>query len=118
MNNSVNQIISALRAAGGKGLVVDELAKSLDIDSDTIIEIVNQMIMENRVMEKSDANEARYFLQDEMSDEVEQSRLSDLNGCPCFHCLKISRCGVRQPDSPVACRNLESWMITEKAIPN
>jgi len=115
MKEVTTQIMSALRSAGGKGLLIDEITTSLGIDLATASTAINQLITEKQVMEKSDANESRYFLRGVMGEEAEQGTLGDLNGCPCFHCLRIGRCGVRQPDSPVACRELEDWMVTSDA---
>lgn len=112
MNEVATQIMSALRSAGGKGLLIDEITTSLDIDLAIASNALNQLIKEKQVMEKSDAKESRYFVRGIMGEEAEQGTLGDLNGCPCFHCLKISRCGVRQPDSPVACRAVEEWIET------
>jgi hypothetical protein len=112
MNAVSKQILSALRSAGIRGLRINDIATSLEIDLATATNAIYEMIKEKQVMEKSDANETRYILQGAMGDEAEQGTLGDLNGCPCYHCLKISRCGVRQPDSPVSCRNLETWMVT------
>jgi hypothetical protein len=111
MNEVSTRIKSALRSAGIKGLLIDDITMSLEIDLATATNAIDELIKEKQVMEKSDANETRYFLQGAMGDEAEQGTLGDLNGCPCFHCLKISRCGVRQPDSPVSCREVESWVI-------
>ena len=112
MNEVTNQILSALRSAGGKGLLLDDIATSLGIDLAIASNAIDQLIKEKQVMEKSDANESRYFIRGVMGEEAEQGTLGDLNGCPCFHCLRIGRCGVRQPDSPVACRAVEEWIET------
>ncbi len=115
MKEVTTQIMSVIRSAGGKGLLIDEITTSLGIDLATASNAIDQLIKEKQVMEKSDANESRYFARGIMGEEAEQGTLGDLNGCPCFHCLRIGRCGVRQPDSPVACRELEDWMITSDA---
>ena len=96
-------------------LVIEELIQSLDTDRNTIQTAIEQLILERKVMEKSDANEARYLLSDSMVNEAEHGSLGDLNGCPCFHCLRIGRCGVRQPDTPVGCIDLQSWMDSSEA---
>ena len=35
---------------------------------------------------------------------------STVNTCPCYHCLSISKCGVRQPNSPTTCKELQEWL--------
>ncbi len=116
MKNLSEQIICALRAVGEKGMLIDELARSFDIDLETIAKAVKQLITEKQVMEKPDVEkEARYFLGAALGDEAEQGVVGDLMGCPCYHCLRIAKCGVRQPDSPVACRDLENWMSTSES---
>ena len=112
MKDISDQILNALRENNGKGLVIDELSSRLSIDKQTITATLKQLISENKIMEKTDANDARYFVKTSLESEVEHGRLGDLNGCPCFHCLKISKCGVRQPDSPASCRALEDWILT------
>ena len=116
MKNLSEQITSALRAAGEKGMLIDELAHSLDIDLETIAKAVKQLITEKQVMEKSEAeNKARFFLGAAVGDETEQGIGGDLMGCPCYHCQKIAKCGIRQPDSPAACRDLENWMSSSES---
>ncbi|MHA1576245.1 MAG: hypothetical protein ACTSU3_02680 [Candidatus Thorarchaeota archaeon] len=111
MKDIGDRILNALNEANCKGLVVDELSASLGIDVQTIIIALEKLITEKLILEKTDADEAKYFMKTALEGEAEQGSLGDLDGCPCFHCLKISRCGVRQPDSPVACREMEDWTV-------
>lgn len=115
MKDISDQIVNALRETKGKGLVIDELLFRLNADEQIITTTLKQLISENKIMEKTDANDARYFVKTTLEGEVEHGRLGDLNGCPCFHCLKISKCGVRQPDSPASCRELEDWILTSES---
>lgn len=115
MKDISDQILNALRETKGKGLVLDELLSRLNVDEQIITTTLKQLISENKIMEKTDANDARYFVKTSLESEVEQASLGDLNGCPCFHCLKISKCGVRQPDSPANCRSLEDWILTSES---
>ena len=115
MKDISDQILSALRETKGKGLVLDELLTRLNVDAKTITTTLKELISENKIMEKTDANDARYFVKTALESEVEHGSLGDLNGCPCFHCLKISKCGVRQPDSPASCRELEDWILTSES---
>jgi hypothetical protein len=68
------------------------------------------LLSEGRIMQKQEFEDERYVLKPALIEDSEPSGLSDMNGCPCFHCLRISKCGVRQPDSPVSCKELEEWM--------
>jgi len=111
MKNICDQLLNALRAAEERGLLIDELETQLGVDSQTITSALEQLISEGRIMEKSNTKESRYFIDTQMGEDTERGGLTDLNGCPCFHCLRISKCGVRQPDSPVACKELEGWMV-------
>ena len=111
MKDIADRILNALSEASSKGLVIDELSANLGTDVETIITALEKLISEKQILEKTDANEAKYFIKLALEGGDEQGTLGDLNGCPCFHCLKISRCGVRQPDSPVACREMEDWII-------
>ncbi len=115
MKDISDQILNALRETKGKGLVIDELSTRLNVDEKTLTTTLKQLISENKIMEKTDANDARYFVKTALESEVEHGSLGDLNGCPCFHCLKISKCGVRQPDSPASCRELEDWILTSES---
>ncbi len=109
MNDS-DQILNALRNAGENGLLIGELADRLGIDNETITTTIETLMSEGLVMQKQELKEERYTIRSPVADDAEPSSLSDMDGCPCFHCLKIGRCGVRQPDSPVTYRELEEWM--------
>ena len=111
MNNVTDQVVDALRAAGADGLRLNELATRLGIESQSITLTIEQLTSEGLVMQKQELKDSKYILNSGMGDDTEQGSLSDMNGCPCFHCLKINRCGIRQPDSPVSCRSLEDWML-------
>lgn len=62
-------------------------------------------------MQKTETDEMKFILRDSIT-ETAEGGLSDLNGCPCFHCVKLARCGVRQTDSPLSCRKLEEWLMS------
>ncbi|TFG14311.1 hypothetical protein EU537_03780 [Candidatus Thorarchaeota archaeon] len=110
MGGIVDEVIHAFRVIGRRGLTVEQLTKQLDSDTNEIASTIKQLITEKRIMEKAESKEARYFLRTLMDNEQGQGGIGDLDGCPCFHCLKIGKCGIRQPDSPVACRELDQWM--------
>ena len=112
MNDIATQILTALRAAGGSGLLVDELVDKLGFDEDKITETLDQLSTEGRILQKQEVKNDQPMIRAQIGNDPDSGSLSDLNGCPCFHCLKISRCGLRQPDSPAECRELEEWMGT------
>jgi hypothetical protein len=105
-----DQLLQALRDAGENGLLIGELADRLGIDQTTVTTMIETLISEGLVMQKQELKEERYAVKIPVADDAESTGLSDMDGCPCFHCLRISRCGVRQPDSPVTCREIEDWM--------
>ncbi len=109
--NVANRILNALRAAGSRGLLLDELTDALAIDANKIRTTMEQLVSEGQVMQKQEVEQTRYVLRGQATPETEPTHLSDLNGCPCFHCIKISRCGARQPDSPLSCKSLEEWIL-------
>ncbi len=111
MNDVADLILSALRAAGDKGLLIDELKTNLKTNAKQIESTIAQLTSEGLIMLKQEQEDKRYTLSSQVGDDVELGSLSDLDGCPCFHCLKISKCGVRQPDSPIVCKELEDWML-------
>jgi len=111
-----DQILNALRDAGKNGLRIGELADRLGIANETITTMIETLMSEERVMQKQEPKEERYIIKAPIADNVEPSSLSDMDGCPCFHCLKIGRCGVRQPDSPVTCTEIEEWLGTDLVI--
>jgi len=113
MNDDAEQILNALRDAGENGLLIGELADRLGIDSQKITETITTLMSEGRIMQKQELEKETYMIKTPVVDDAEPGALSDMNGCPCFHCLKIGRCGIRQPDSPVTCRELEEWMGTD-----
>lgn len=110
MNDDTDPILNALRDAGENGLLIGELADRLGIDSQKITKTITTLMSEGRIMQKQELEKERYMIKTPVADDVEPSALSDMNGCPCFHCLKIGRCGIRQPESPVTCRELEEWL--------
>jgi hypothetical protein len=114
--NDVDQILNALRDAGENGLRIGELADRLGIANETITTMIETLMSEERVMQKQETKEERYTIKAPVADDAEPTSLSDMDGCPCFHCLKIGRCGVRQPDSPVTCNEIEEWLGTDLVI--
>jgi len=110
MNDDTDQILNALRDAGENGLLLGELADRLGIDSQKITKTIMTLMSEGRIMQKQETEKERYMIKTPVVDDAEPGALSDMNGCPCFHCLKIGRCGIRQPESPVTCRELEEWL--------
>ncbi|MBD3405435.1 MAG: hypothetical protein GF411_04765 [Candidatus Lokiarchaeota archaeon] len=117
MNDLAKEVLNIIRTAGGKGLLIEEIASELGIDSQVIKPIIEQMMSEGLIkMQKQDQEDSRYFMKDTTDAESARSSLSDLNGCPCFHCLKISKCGIRQPDSPVACKEMEIWLVSSEDL--
>ncbi len=110
--NVADQILKALNAAGTKGLLLEELTTSLEIDAEIITTTIRQLMSEGQIMAKQELEKTRYLLSGQTTGEVEPTSLGDLNGCPCFHCLKISKCGARQPDSPISCSRLEEWLLS------
>ncbi|TFG08058.1 hypothetical protein EU522_00160 [Candidatus Thorarchaeota archaeon] len=116
MKGEIDRTLSALRAAGEKGLFIDELATSLGIEEEGVADTIQQLESKGLVrVQKQELEEERYLVKAVVSEDGESGGLSDMNGCPCFHCLRIGKCGVRQPDSPVNCRELEEWMLGLKA---
>lgn len=116
MNDDSDQILTALRDAGEKGLLIGELADRLGIDSQKITKTIITLMAEGRIMQKQELEKERFMIKTPVVDDAEPSVLTDMNGCPCFHCLKIGKCGIRQPDSPVTCRELEEWLGPDIAI--
>ena len=104
------QVINELRTAGKDGLFIEELIERLGTEKEQIMLALTTLLSEGRIMQKQEFEDERYVLKPALTEDSEPSGLSDMNGCPCFHCLRISKCGVRQPDSPVMCKELEEWM--------
>jgi hypothetical protein len=111
MNEVSGRVVSALRAAGDTGLHIDELATSLGIPTKKLTKTIEKLTLEGIVVQKQEVKDERYVIR-QIPDDSEHGGVGDLDGCPCFHCLRIGRCGVRQPDSPVSCTELEEWMIS------
>ncbi len=107
------QVINELKTAGKDGLLIDELVDRLGSEKKQIMLALTTLLSEGRIMQKQEFETERYVLKPALTDDSEPSGLSDMNGCPCFHCLRIAKCGVRQPDSPVNCKELEEWMGTD-----
>ncbi|MGY5859811.1 MAG: hypothetical protein RTU63_10615 [Candidatus Thorarchaeota archaeon] len=111
MNDATDRILSELKSAKMEGLGIDELTEKLGIDKKQITLALTTLMSEGRIMQKQE-NEDKYLIKPAMTitDDSEPGGLTDMNGCPCFHCLRISKCGIRQPDSPADCNELEEWM--------
>lgn len=110
MKDVTDLILDELKTAGKMGLSISDLTERLDIDPAQIASAISALMSEGKIMQKQEVENVRYVARTTLSDESEPSGLSDMNGCPCFHCLRISKCGIRQLDSPVLCRELEEWM--------
>lgn len=113
MNSVADLVLKALRNAGREGLFAEELAQRLDIDHQVITSTIESMLAEGIVMQEQDVENPRYIVKAQLDEEA--GHLSDLNGCPCFHCLRIDRCGIRQPYSPVLCRSIEEWVVSSES---
>ena len=103
------QVINELRTAGKDGLFIEELIERLGTEKEQIMLALTTLLSEGRIMQKQE-NDDKYVLKSTIIEDSEPSGLTDMNGCPCFHCLRISKCGIRQPDSPADCGELEEWM--------
>jgi hypothetical protein len=110
MKDVSDQILSELKTANKDGLSVTDLEERLDIGLEQITSALTALMSEGKIMQKQEVDDERYIARITQTEESESSVLTDMNGCPCFHCLRIAKCGVRQPDSPVFCRELEEWM--------
>ncbi|MHA2025208.1 MAG: hypothetical protein ACW98U_04835 [Candidatus Thorarchaeota archaeon] len=108
--NDTDQLLNALRDAGENGLLISELTDRLGIDQAMITTMIETLMSEGLVMQKQELKEERYAIKLPAADDADPTSLSDMDGCPCFHCLRISKCGVRQPDSPVTCNEIEDWL--------
>jgi len=109
MNDVADQILSELKSAKKEGLDIAELAERLGIEQKQITLALTALMSEGRIMQKQEHDD-KYILKQTITEDSEPSGLTDMNGCPCFHCLRISKCGIRQPDSPADCGELEEWM--------
>ena len=110
MNDATDRILSELKSAKKDGLGIDELAEKLGIDKTQITLALTTLMSEGRIMQKQEHDDKYILKPATITDDSEPSGLTDMNGCPCFHCLRISKCGIRQPDSPADCNELEEWM--------
>ncbi len=110
MKGVSDQILNELKTAEKDGLSVMDLKERLDISLEQITSALTALMSEGKIMQKQEVENERYLARTAITEESEPSVITDMNGCPCFHCLRIAKCGVRQPDSPVFCRELEEWM--------
>lgn len=109
MNDASDQILRELKSANSEGLGIDELAERLGIDKKQITLALTALMSEGQIMQKQEQDD-KFMIKPAIADDSEPNSLTDMNGCPCFHCLRISKCGIRQPDSPADCNELEEWM--------
>lgn len=113
MKDLAGLILSEIKAAERAGLSVMDLVERLDISPKKITSALTALMSEGMIMQKQEVGNETYIAKDVLTEESELIGLTDMNGCPCFHCLKITKCGVRQPDSPIFCRGLEEWVGTD-----
>jgi len=113
MKDLAGLILSEIKAAGKAGLSIMDLVERLDTSPKKITSALTALMSEGMIMQKQEVEIERYIAKNVLTEESEPISLSDMNGCPCFHCLKITKCGVRQPDSPISCRGLEEWVGTD-----
>jgi hypothetical protein len=113
MKDLAGLILSEIKAADRAGLSIMDLVERLDISPKKITSALTALMSEGMIMQKQEVGNERYIVKNVLAEESEPIGLTDMNGCPCFHCLKITKCGVRQPDSPVSCRGLEEWVGTD-----
>jgi len=109
MNDAVDRILSELKSAKKEGLCINELVEKLGIDKKQITLALTALMSEGQIMQTQE-QEDKYMIKQVITEDSEPSGLTDMNGCPCFHCLRIGKCGIRQPDSPADCNELEEWM--------
>ncbi len=110
MNDAIDSILSELKIAKQDGLGIDELTEKLGIDKKQITLALTTLMSEGRIMQKQEHDDKYILKPTTITDDSEPTGLTDMNGCPCFHCLRIGKCGIRQPDSPADCNELEEWM--------
>lgn len=113
MKDVAGQVLSEIKAADKAGLTIIDLLERLDIGLEQITLALKALMSEGIIMQKQEIENERYIAKTVLTEESEPFGLTDMNGCPCFHCLRITKCGVRQQDSPIFCRELEEWMGTD-----
>ena len=107
----VERLIEAVKSTGKTGILEQDLIQNINFNKNSVFEVVDSLVAEGifvRVAEEnSDHMDYRIFYKDIF---LFEDSFSDLNGCPCFHCPYLYKCGARQPHSPYTCPDLTFWI--------
>lgn len=68
-------------------------------------------------VEAEGAKEGKKFLNDYNIPITSEIAWDTLGGVPCFTCINLKKCGVRQPISPVSCPSINMWLECENLPP-
>ena len=106
------EIYELIRKQGKKGFLQSKLWKTLGMNSREGSRIAlkleeNGLVRREREFSKGRWTYRLYIVENDSS----MIHWNDLNGCPCFMCGDLSRCGLQHPISPAFCPLLDGWIV-------
>ena len=102
-----------IKAAGKEGVLQSELWKILGISSREGARIIARLEKRGLIERKKVIhNGRRTYRVFAIVKSAPQIQWDTLNGCPCFTCHDIQRCGSGNPLSPEICEKLTKWLIS------
>ena len=105
--------IALLKEAGKRGLLLSELAKQLEQPATKVLKIVESLETNGQVEKKDEEHNGKSVLR--LFWREEDSKWDTLQGCPCFSCTEIDKCGASQSISPWTCEKLNIWIKEQLA---
>ncbi|MHA1594505.1 MAG: MarR family transcriptional regulator [Candidatus Baldrarchaeia archaeon] len=101
-----------IKAAGKEGILQSELWKKLGISSREGARIVSRLEKRGLIERKRVIhNGRRTYRVFALIKEESQIQWDTLEGCPCFTCHDLYRCGSGNPLSPELCEKMTKWLM-------
>lgn len=102
--------LEIIRRAGPQGIWQRDLWKTLKVSSREGSRIALTLEKKGLIIrEPVVQGRLKTFRLIAVSNDLKVS-LEAIEGCPCFSCMNLSRCGAGQPISPENCEDLTNWL--------
>ncbi|MDH5815884.1 MAG: hypothetical protein QE164_03720 [Candidatus Nezhaarchaeota archaeon] len=103
--------LEIIRSAGPQGILQRDLWKALKVSSREGSRIASALEKRNLIVrERVLQGRFKTFKLIAVSNDLKVS-LEAMNGCPCFSCTNLLRCGSGQQISPENCEDLTEWLL-------
>jgi len=106
--------LEIIRKAGPQGILQRDLWKSLNVSSREGSRIALALEKRGLIIREPVTQECwKTFRLVAISNDLRVS-LETVEGCPCFSCMNLSRCGSGQQISPENCEDLTEWLLKDE----